>query len=120
MTQKQVNFLKCMLEESSITKAAGKAGISRNTAYKYLQNQEFVSELNKRRLECVSDTERFLQGKLALCGETLVGIIENPGVSEQIKINAVNSIFTNCKALTETADVLERLQQIEIALESEN
>ena len=120
LSQKQIRFLKSMLEESSILKAAEKAEISRNTAYKYLEDREFVAELNKRRNECISDTVRFLQGKLALCGETLVKIIENPKTSEQVKINAINAIFTNCKFLTETADVLDRLQQVEETLNEEN
>ena len=45
-----------MLEESTITKAAEKAGISRDTAYKYLKNENFQAELNKRRTSPESNT----------------------------------------------------------------
>lgn len=117
MTTKQSLFLQAMLEESTIVKASEKAGISRKTAYNYMKNPEFKKELNKRRSECINDTVRFLQGKLALCGETLVEIIEKPNVSEQIKINAINSIYANCKAMTETADIMTRLEQIEESIE---
>jgi len=113
MTGKQVAFLQAMLEQSTVTKAAAEAGITRATAYKYLKDPEFKAELTRRRGECIDDTVRYLQSKLAFCSETLVRIIKKPDVSEQVKINAINSVFTNCKALTETAEIIDRLQQIE-------
>ena len=113
LTTKQTAFLKAMLEESTIKKAAEKAGISRDTAYKYLKNENFQAELNKRRSECVTDTVRFLQSKLSLCSETLVNIVENPETGAQIKINAINAIFANCKALLETTEILQKMAELE-------
>lgn len=118
MTAKQTAFLQAMLEESTITKAAKRAGINRTTAYKYLKDKDFKKELNARRTECVNDTVRYLQGKLALCNETLVSIIENPETNDQIKINAINAIYANCKSMTETAEIITRLEQVEELIES--
>lgn len=118
MTAKQTAFLQAMLEESTITKAAEKAGINRTTAYKYLKDKDFKKELNARRTECVNDTVRYLQGKLSLCNETLVSIIENPDTNDQIKINAINAIYANCKSMTETAEIITRLEQVEELIES--
>ena len=118
MTNKQLHFLQAMLEESTITKAADRAGITRKTAYNYLRNKEFQRELNQRRGECINDTVRYLQGKLSLCNETLVSIVENPDTSDQIKINAINAIYMNCKSMTETAEIVTRLEQIEELMES--
>lgn len=120
LTTKQTAFLKAMLEESTIKKAAEKAGISRDTAYKYLKNENFQAELNKRRSECVTDTVRFLQSKLSLCSETLVSIVENPETGAQIKINAINAIFANCKALLETTEILQKMAELEAEQENIN
>ena len=117
MTAKQNAFLKAMLEQSTITKAAEAAGIARDTAYRYLKDTAFQAELTKRRGECINDTVRFLQGKLSLCSEKLIEIVENPTASDQVKINAINAIFTNCKAMTETAEIITRLEQIESMIE---
>lgn len=113
VTNKQVAFLKAMLEESTITKASEKAGIGRKTAYQYLKNPDFIKELNERRMEYINDTVRYLQGKLSLCNETLIDIIQNPKTSDQIKINAINAVFANCKQMTETADIIGMLTEIE-------
>lgn len=118
MTAKQTAFLKAMLEQSTITKAADAAGIARETAYRYLKNPAFQSELTKRRGECINDTVRFLQGKLTFCSEVLIKIVEKPETSDQVKINAINAIFQNCKAMTETAEIITRLEQIERLIES--
>lgn len=118
MTAKQNAFLKAMLEHSTISKAAKEAGIARETAYRYLKNPEFQAELTKRRAECINDTVRFLQGKLAFCSETLIGIVENPDAADQVKINAINAVFANCKAMTETAEIVTRLEQLESLIES--
>ena len=113
MTQKQTAFLQAMLKESTVSKAAEAAGISRETAYRYLKDSDFVTELNKLRTECLNDTVRFLQGKLTLCSEQLVKIIESEDAADQVKINAINTVFTNFKTMYETAGVVARLEQIE-------
>lgn len=118
MTGKQEAFLKAMLEESTITKAAAVAGISRNTAYKYLAEADFQAELNRQRGQCIGDAVRYLQGKLSKCSEELIKIIENPETADQVKINAINAAFSAYKNLGETAEIQERLAQIEAMLAS--
>lgn len=120
MTAKQVAFLQSMLEQSTISKAAEAAGISRETAYRYLKDPSFQAELSKRQGECINNTVRFLQGKLAFCSETLIQIVENPEAADQVKINAINAVFANCKAMIEAAaniEALERLARIEKQME---
>lgn len=119
MTAKQTAFLRAMLEESTISKAAEKAGINRKTAYRYLADEAFKKELDGRRSECINDAVRFLQGKLSICNETLLKIIENPNAGNQTKINAINAVYANCKAMTETAEIIERLEAIEGRVDSE-
>lgn len=116
MTGKQEAFLKAMLEESTVTKAAKVAGISRNTAYKYLTEADFQAELNRRRGQCIGDAVRYLQGKLSKCSEELIKIIENPETADQVKINAINAAFSAYKNLGEAAEIQERLAQIEAML----
>ena len=106
MNGRKLRFLTALLEESTVSKAAEKANISRQTAYNYLQDEEFQGELSKRKSEVVDQTIRYLQGKLSLCSETLVRIIEKPEASDQVKTNAINPIYANCKAMTDTAEIM--------------
>jgi len=117
LTAKQTAFLQAMLEETTIGRAAEKAGINRHTATKYLQDREFSDLLTAKRLECINDSVRYMQGRLAQCAETLMQIIDNPRTSPQVKVNAINAVFTNCKMMTETADILTKLDEIEKRIE---
>ena len=112
MTGKKLKFLQAMLEESTISKAAKKAGIARDTAYKYLKDPEFQAELSERKAETIDATIRFLQSKLNLCNETLISIIEDTAVAPQVKINAINTVYATCKNMTETAELLSMTPKI--------
>lgn len=120
MTSKKSALLVALLTESTLSGAAKEAGISRSTAYKYLADQEFQEELNVRRSECIYDTVRYLQSKLTLCSEQLMRIIENAETADQVKINAINTVFANFKAMYEAAEVITRLENIEKAMKEVN
>lgn len=113
MNNRKNKFLLALLEESTITKAAEKAGISRPTAYKFLKDADFQAELSERKSETIDGCIRYLQGKLALCNETLIAIIEDPTTAPQVKINAINSVYATCKSMTETAELLEMSEKVE-------
>lgn len=117
MNKKQLNFLQALLTETTIAGASAKAGISRTTAYRYLSNANFQQELNKAKAECISDTIRYLQGNLTACSEELMQIIKRPDTADQVRINAINTVFANCKSLIDTYEVEERMQRIEEMLQ---
>ncbi len=119
MNNKQVSFLKALLEESTISKACKKAGISRRTGYKYLKETEFAAELRNRQKETLDNTVRYLQGKLDTCNETLLKIIETDSVPSQVKINAINTVYGVLVKLTETVEITNRIEAIEDSI-SEN
>lgn len=117
MNKKQTSFLQALLTEPTITSATKAAGISRSTAYKYLNDSEFVQELNKARAECISDTIRYFQGNLTACSEELMKIVKHPQTKDQVRINAINTVFQNCKNLIDTCEVEERMRHIEEMLQ---
>lgn len=117
MNKKQMNFLQALLTETTIAGATKKASISRSTAYRYLNDAEFKQELNQAKAECISDTIRYLQGNLTACSEELMKIVKNPKTADQVRINAINTVFQNCKSLIDTCEVEERMRQIEEMLQ---
>lgn len=113
LNKKKISFLNALLTESTITKASKKAGITRKTAYSYMQDEEFKEALDNAKSECIADTVRFMQGNLALCNEALIDIIKDPKTSPQIKINAINTIYSTCGKMTELNDIDTKLNKIE-------
>lgn len=113
LNDKQVKFIDTYINSKNITDTCKKLKISRSTAYSYLNDEKIKAEINKRRIDLISDTTLFLQGSLQECSKILMDIIKDKNTSSQIKINAINSIFTNCNKLTETTDILSKIADIE-------
>lgn len=114
LTDKQIKFIDAYLNSKSVIETCNKLNISRSNAYKnYLNNQQVKNEISKRRLELLSDTTLYLQDNLKICSKTLIDIIKSKETTAQVKINAINSIFTNFNKLTETNDIMTKLIELE-------
>ena len=92
---------------------AEETGLTRRTISKYRKDVEFQKILTERRAEVVRGAVRKMQAGLNDAVETLQGIINNPECSPQTRVNAIATLFSHCRAWTETVDILERLQQLE-------
>lgn len=110
---KREEFLIALMEEPTITKAYLRAGISKSKAYAFLGDNSFKADLNRLKAEILSSVTSYLQSNLAECSETLMAIIRSDGVSAQVKINAAQVVFNTCRALTETVDILPRIEALE-------
>ena len=113
LSDKQLAFIDAYLSESDINKVCKKLKITRPTYYKYLNDDAVKQEIYKVRLETIENTARFLQDSLSLCSKELVDIIKSKNTAPQIKINAINSVFSNCNKLTEQIDIINKLENIE-------
>ena len=117
---KREEFLIAMMEEPTVTRAYKRAGISRTKAYAFLKDNSFRNDMNRLKSEILTSVTSFLQSNLAECSETLMAIIRSESVSAQVKINAAQVIFNTCRALTETMDILPRLEALEEATKTNN
>lgn len=113
LTDKHSKFIDTYLNSKSITETCKKLNIARSTAYGYLKDDRVKAKIDKRRSELISDTTLYLQDSLQECSKVLMDIVKDPKASPQVKINAINSIFSNCNKLTETNDILTKLADIE-------
>lgn len=112
MTKKE-SFLQAMLQCPTVSEAASMAKISRSTAYKYIHDEGFMLQLAQAKSEILSGTATFLQQNLADCGKELMKIVKDPATPPAVRVQAINTVFCNAKALTETADIVQKLTFIE-------
>lgn len=106
-------FMIALLDAPTTKEAYTRAGVAPRTAYNYLKDEEFKKELQARRGEVLRDSIHHLQMNLSTCTRVLMEIVTDAGTPASVKVQAINSVFSNYKNLTETIELRERIEKLE-------
>lgn len=116
MTTKQIKFMAELLKNGTISAAIRETGISSSTAYKWMKDPAFRSELQSKRTEMLREVSMTMQAGFSKAVQELVEIIKNDCVSAQTKVNAIDCLFRNARPIIEEVDILNRLNELEAAM----
>ena len=113
LTQKQNDFLNAMLTSRTVEEATEKADITRNTAYRYLNNDEWQKEYRQKRNELTDTlTSHLLQlGTQAI--ETLENNMTDPDATPATKNTTAKTILDYIYSNYDREQIVERLEEIE-------
>ena len=113
LTQKQRDFLDAMLTSRTVEEATEKADITRNTAYRYLNNDEWQKEYRQKRNELTDTlTSHLLQlGTQAI--ETLESNMTDPDATPATKNTTAKTILDYIYSNHDREQIVERLEEIE-------
>lgn len=92
---------------------ANAIGKSIRMVQNYKKDPELQRLLTERRVEYVKTSVSKMQCSMNHAVDVLNEIIDDPETSQQTKVNAINTLFNQCRDWTQGVDVLERLQRIE-------
>lgn len=110
---KQLKFIDAYLKHQDVNDICKELNISRATYYNYINNSDIKDKINQELAEILNDTTKYLKSKLKRCSIELMSIIEDTKTPPQVKINAINSVFSNTLKLTEQVDIITKLEDIE-------
>ena len=116
MTPKMQKALLALLTNPTKEKAATAAGITSKTLRKFLDDPEFQTEYRKAVSELIADAAAQAKQSLspALC--CLREVMEDAAQNGQVRVSAARSILEYGLKLTEQADILTRLTELETAI----
>lgn len=117
MTPKQQKALVALLTQPTKEKAAAAAGITSKTLRSYLDDPEFRAEYRKAFSELVEDATRKMQQTLDPAVAVLREVMENDGENGQVRVSAARSVLEYGLKMTEQIDILNRLQELESAIQ---
>lgn len=117
MTPKQQKALVALLTQPTKEKAATAAGITSKTLRSYLDNPEFRAEYRKAFSELVEDAARKVQQTLDPAVAVLREVMENDSENGQVRVSAARSVLEYGLKMTEQTDILNRLQELEAAMQ---
>lgn len=119
MTPRQQKALAALLTSPSKAAAAKAAGIAPRTLRDYLADPEFQAAYRDAFGNMVEDATRQAQQAISPAMSTLREIVEDREEDAQARISAARAILSHGLKLTETTDILNRLQELETEMRNE-
>lgn len=113
MTPKKQKALLALLTQPTKEKAAAAAGITSKTLRGYLAEADFQAEYKRAFSGLVEDATRQVQQAIAPALSTLREIVEDGEENAQARISAARSLLEYSLKLTESTDILNRLNELE-------
>lgn len=113
MTPNKEKLLAALLTSRTKKEAAAAAGISDRTMRSYFEDKEFCQRYREAFAGVVQDATRRAQQLLEPALSTLQTVMEDEEIPAQARITAARSIIDYSLKLTEQADILEQLRELE-------
>ena len=113
MTPNEEKLLVALLTSRTKKEAAAAAGISDRTMRSYFEDKEFCQRYREAFAGVVQDATRRAQQLLEPALSTLQTVMEDEEIPAQARITAAKSIIDYSLKLTEQADILEQLRELE-------
>lgn len=117
LSPNQQKALAALLTAKSNEEAARQAGISPRTLSRYFSDPEFKTEYQKAFSGLVEGATRRAQKNLEPAVNTLKELMEDREQNGQIRVSAARSLLEYSLKLSERVDILERLDELEEAME---
>ena len=113
LTHKQRKFVTAMLTQPDVATAADVAGISRQTAYRYLRTEAVQVEIDNALRVIEGEAAIRVVGAMASAITTLDSIASNTGASDSARVSAA-------RAIIDTACKLHRRDGVDVTVEVNN
>lgn len=88
-------------------------GLSKKTVYRIRSDPEFQRIVRERKTAIIETAVNKMQSYLTKDVEILQKIIEDPKTSPQVKINAIQTLMSQLREWTTTADIMKQLQELQ-------
>jgi len=120
LSAKKRRFIAAALTESSVAGAAGAAGVSSATGFRYLADPAVASELASRQDAILRQVSAGLVLDMAKARQTLRELMDSEDASDNVRLRAASVVLSEALRLTELAALAQRLDAIERRIRDEH
>lgn len=113
INKKKERFLSEMLLNGSIEKAASNAGISKTTAYRYLDDDDFNELYKEKRKQSLDEVVAQLTTAATKAVKTLEEVLDDEEAPPTAKVSASRAILDNMFKGFSLVEIEDRLTKIE-------
>ncbi|MCP3031942.1 hypothetical protein LF817_11355 [Halobacillus sp. A1] len=120
LNKKQELAVMAIITESTMQKAADKAGITTSTLYRWQQLDSFQERLHRMKQETVSQATARLRQGMTIAVDTLMEMAQNPKTPAVARASACRSLLEFGFKAHEMEHLQDRIERLEESLESES
>lgn len=113
LSKKQLGLLNALVLNRSVEAAAEAAGVSKTTAYRWMRDETFATELRRVELTALNEATRSLVALNSKAIKTLEDVIDDPTASAAVRVRAATEIVGSMLKLREVIGLEERIAAIE-------
>ena len=117
LTAKQGKVLACLLASPTVEAAAKTAGVSRQTVYDYLAQDDFSTAYRAAIAQAVDGAAAFLQASTAAAAGVLVALMNDESVNVNARIQAATAVLNQAG---KAVDLLKKSSDYDIEKAIEN
>ena len=111
LTARQQQLLVELVQNTDIQAAARSAGVSRTTAYRWLEQPVFADELNRQRNEAMKEALSSVKSQTTRAAQELVGLLDTD--DERLRWRICSDILRNAIKVRELEEIEQRLDRLE-------
>lgn len=117
---KDEKIISALISNPTIRAASEACGVSETQIYARLRNPEFKARYDEARRDLLARATAALQSRLTGAVEVMGEICGDTETAPQTRLNAADAIIRNTLKMTEQADILARLDELEAAMGGEH
>lgn len=110
---KQSKFMLAILSEPTIQKACDKVGITTQTAYRWLKNEDFKQEFQVLKRDYMKTVTTTIQKNTQIAVSTIIDIMKDEKLPPTVRLQGARTILEYGYKGLEIEDILTRLDKIE-------
>ena len=119
LSRRQRRFVRALLTAPNVRAAAGIAGISEATAWRWLRLDSVQAAASELQDTLLADATRHATGLLTEALDTLAGIMRDNGYSASARVGAARAILETGLRYSELIELARRVEVLEQRLEVE-
>ncbi len=109
--------ISALLSEPTMKKAAEKCKLSQRQIHERMKTADFKKQYDKAKSELLDIAVSALQSQISTSTETVINIMNDTNNAPQIRLNAADMIFRHYIKLTETFNIIQRIEALEAVQE---
>lgn len=112
-------LLEALLVHGTVRQTATAVGLSQNAIYRRLQNDDFRARYNSMQGVLLSVTASSMCDALGDAVNTLRAVVNDKDAADGVRVSASDALLRHACRYVEVANVLERLERLENAMQDE-